>query len=946
MLAPSVRFSNFAGRDDEAALIVERYQDACRGYAGVVLIGGEAGIGKSRLLRESLSTLASEGALVAVGQCFEHAQTPLGPVAELLYESVAAWPEVLDGRPALRSTLARIAPEVATPNDAPAASDMRGLYAALIETFRLVSDHQPLAFAIEDLHWADLATLEWLQNFVSRLALEPHRAPSRALFMITYRSEELHRTHPLTLMLAKLRSGSSVRSLTLAPLAPADLRRLGRRALGKRELAPGVLDEALALSEGNPLYAEELLRHAVDESAGGGTGRALPPSVQAAALERFESLPEDDRSTLGLAAVIGRRFDAGVLTRLSGRPSELVDAALRRARNLQLIVELDRPPASYEFRHALVRGALYAEFLEVERRLLHERVARDLEGSLDAAARVAELAYHWWRAGDAAKATRYNELAGDAARETFAHADAARAYVRALDAAGDDEEREALLRAKLAEEMYFSGNLPAATEALERGIELYERFGNWEKVTDLALRGTVIAKVGCDGDAQMRWSERALETIKRRPEHELHYASLVRMADTFAFRGDPRAQEYIARAERFSPPPPSVHLQRLYIAQGLLDQARGDADASAHDYDLAVGAGEGLLDPRHRVLVRIYQSFSAMEFGRFALAEEVARDAFAGAAELGSLEPYLHAEVVTLAFRRGELDAARAALEQLSDAAILVSQPATAIDAMAILVGLQLEDENLVERFNDPRSVERAFASRVPFLIVPVAAAFAQLFADRGEIERARALLGRATREIQWAGSPWMSAWFAQYATVEDAARMREFLAVWSAPESNRAGRPLLALYDALVAARSGNDVVTPSIGAAAAFAALGTPYYQAQALELAGRPDDALAIYERIGDRRDARRLRAATASTTTQKRARGKGELTARESEVATLIASGKTNRAIAEALVLSERTVENHVASIFAKLGVASRTALAAHVAVQAHQVAASKDASKGI
>jgi DNA-binding CsgD family transcriptional regulator len=209
-----------------------------------------------------------------------------------------------------------------------------------------------------------------------------------------------------------------------------------------------------------------------------------------------------------------------------------------------------------------------------------------------------------------------------------------------------------------------------------------------------------------------------------------------------------------------------------------------------------------------------------------------------------------------------------------------------------------------------------------------VCAAFAELFADRGDPERAAALLHRAMIGTFSIGTaPWLAVALAQYGDPADFPAMHALLERWSRPRGNRAGLAYRALFEALAAQRLGADAAVRGAAAARAFSALGFPYFEALALEADARLPEALEIYRRIGDQRDAGRLEARLFPV--NRRGRTPQELTAREREIAELVAHGDSNRTIAERLVLSERTVEHHVASLLGKLGATSRTQVAAHL-----------------
>ncbi len=211
----------------------------------------------------------------------------------------------------------------------------------------------------------------------------------------------------------------------------------------------------LELAEGNPLFAEELLKDGLEF----GVSRRLPASISALFLQRLESFSADGRLLLSQAAVIGKRFDAQLLAQVSNQSFEAILTVLRTARELQIIVEDAESASSYNFRHALVREALYEELLAVEACTLHRRIAEHLEKLPESEERTIELAYHWWAAREPAKAVRYNEAAAEIAAARFASEDAVRYYDRALAFVAEGTLMQAELRDRQARQLWASSQL-------------------------------------------------------------------------------------------------------------------------------------------------------------------------------------------------------------------------------------------------------------------------------------------------------------------------------------------------------------------------------------------------------------------------------------------------------------------------------------------------------
>ena len=928
MISAPVFCRPFIGRQKELGLILERYRDAALGRGSIVLIGGEAGIGKTRFLSEARSVLERAGARYVEGQCLEHTQSPFGPFIEVLGELNAAEPAVLAGASNLRAALGRLLPELTEPERgtkrAPAGDDRHGQYLAMLHSLERFANVKVTAVAIEDLHWADLATLECIQYLALKIA------DKRALLMLTYRSDELHRKHALTPALARLARAQLVWRLELGALAGSELQSFVHHALeGHASLGAERLHEIGKLTEGNPLFLEELLKHALESAAGRHVG--LPLTVSAAVLERLAHFDPDDRAILTQAAVIGRHFQAEFLAKVSAYSLEQILAVLRRARELQLIVEEREGAGGYAFRHALVREALYSELLAAEASALHQRIATELELLPQPESRVVELAYQWWAARMPDKAARYNELAGDAAAHLLAHEDAAMFYGRALEFASELGAKQAELYAKLGSALGIAGYSQRASRALERALRYYENAGDARKTCELCLKVAAEYYIALDPQSHA-WRLRGLEAIRSIPSDPLYYAALVEVARAFLLRAEaPEGLKYLAEAERFGGIPAPAAIVNFFTYRGLAHALLGETAQGIAAYQRAVEAAAHGTDLGSSVLCHTNLGSQAIFTGELESsaraceeARRLAREGFMPLREASALAVQANA-----AFWSGDLALAR---ELLAEADVLAADfdwPFVRIQmaGAGIPVGVRLEDEALIERHLRHETLELAFSCGQSQMFGLMAVVFAELYIARGEARRAEALIHRAGEALLCAGAaPFFPVFVAAHGDAADIPKARAMLAEWSKPNENRLGHAYVALFDAHAGQREGKRVVALAEDAARRFAEIGFPDYEAQALELAERPAAALEIYRRIGDRRAARRLEQVLMPV--NKRGRLKTELTTRESEIAQLVAQGKSNRAIAEALVISERTVENHLTSIFSKLNVQSRSELTAH------------------
>lgn len=924
----SILCPRFIGREKELATVAERYQEAAAGAGAVVLIGGDAGIGKSRFLSTIRNVVEDQGGRFALALCLQHAQSPLGPLADALADLNAAQPGIL-AEHGLRARLARLLPELAEATAEPAATEnRRAQYAAIVDALRRFTQSQPLVLAVEDIHWADLATLEFLQYFAGRTET------LRLLVLMTYRSDELHRRHPLTLALPKMERAGRTTAVALRALSRAEMQSFVAAALeGHPGRIGSRLRDVVKLAEGNPLFAEELLAHATRNGDGDGDGeRSVPLSIRALILERSGVLDDRGREILCYAAALGRRFDAGLLAKLSLHPQAEVSALLRRARDLQLVQE-DRADATFVFRHALIQEAFHEDLLAAESRDLHARIAREMEAMPSSDERTMELAYHWWAARDPQKAAAFNEAAGDIAARRLALADATRLYERALEFGVEDEALEAALNAKLALALSALDPGARARRAFESSIAYYERAGDPTRVAELLLNfGRFEWKPG----AQLETRRRALEAIAPFPDNPLRFGVLTETACWYTLIADPdTAEGFLRQAAPLAGAPKLRYLAHYNSICARLALLRGDVAEMFACHERAIRVAHETTDFEELCAAYGSAAWSALQVGRvaearsnFETAIRLARERFLNDRESRNLALYAMLEVLV-----GDLRHARSLLLAAADCSVDLERPYRRIDqaVVAALLALQTGESELIDRFVRHDLVDLAFSTQEAAVFSRIARTFAALYAARDERERAAALLDRAlgaVRSIGW--DPSLAVAAASFGDPPAVSTARTMLERWAEPHDNHAGNAYLELFDALIAGRTGNDASAFANSAAGRFARIGFPIYEALALEAGGRRKEALAIYRRIGSSAEVRRLE--EALNPVNRRGRTKSQLTARETEVAELIAQGKSNKAIAEELSLSERTVEHHVASILAKLEATSRSQIAVAVAQQ--------------
>ena len=446
--------NSFVGRDHELSLLADRWRTAAEGNGRTVVILGEAGMGKSRLVDTLLNKIADQAHTAMVWQCSpDHQVKPLYPIVEHLTHAagiaeadppaeqlrriaalLASVQMPLEQNVALFAHLLAIPPDAGFALPALPPNLMRAAtIAALIEWLRRVASTKPTLVVIEDAHWIDPSTLELLTSLVGSLG------DTAILALVTGRPE-----------FASPWSGrAEVGTVGLDRLHDRECTTLAREIVGVAESHSHTVAEVVARSDGNPLYVEELSAAVLEMTAASATN--VPDSLQSSLMARLDLLGEAKRLAQ-ICSVLGRRFTLSLLTEVADlAPVQLDDG-------LALLVEHDviRPiggagAGRYEFKHALLRDAAYESLLFSSRRRLHEACGRSLELSFADVARTQPelLAQHFRLAGLAEAAGRYSELAGDRATAACAFQEAIASYEEALRqndtrAEGVDRDRRAL----------------------------------------------------------------------------------------------------------------------------------------------------------------------------------------------------------------------------------------------------------------------------------------------------------------------------------------------------------------------------------------------------------------------------------------------------------------------------------------------------------------------
>jgi DNA-binding CsgD family transcriptional regulator len=463
-----MKLPDLVGRDAELARALALLDDAADERAVVALIGGDAGVGKSRLTEEIASLAAGRGFTVLTGQCAQIGDSvPYLPLADAL-RSPAARDAV-----AARPMLGWLLPE--TGSERPAERDGAGLarqqmFGAVLGLLAELSENQPLLLVLEDLHWADASTRALL-TFLSRVLHS-----ERVVIVGTYRTDDLHRRHPLLPVLAELRRLPTVTAIDLGPLASTALAAHLSSLMPNdgRQLDAATLNSFVERSEGNAYYAEELLAASEREThqrpvpdASLAEMSELPDNLVALLLSRVEQVSDEAQRVLRAAAVAGRQGSDDKVRAASGLSDAEFDHAIREAVAHQLLVPaLD----GYRFRHALLREAVYNDLLPGERTRLHATFA-----ALLANGSPAELAYHCLASHDIPGALAASVRAGGSAERMAAPAEAHRHYEEALglwERVPDAAELAGISRLKLA---FRSASTAADSGDVPRAVQQFRR---------------------------------------------------------------------------------------------------------------------------------------------------------------------------------------------------------------------------------------------------------------------------------------------------------------------------------------------------------------------------------------------------------------------------------------------------------------------------------------
>jgi ATP/maltotriose-dependent transcriptional regulator MalT len=937
MLGVVVLAGPMVGRSDELDSLMSALADVRPGRSRVVLVGGEAGIGKTRLVEELIER--ADDTTVLVGGCVDLGDDalPFAPFAVALREPMRA---------------AGVTDLVALAGGA--SDDRRRLYEAVADLLERESEKRPILLVLEDLHWADRSTRELL----AFLARAMQGAP--VLIIGTYRSDELHRQHPLRPFIAEL--SRSVPRLDVPPLNRSALEEMLATLLG-RAPTDAELGAYSERSAGNPFILQELASCS-DQSA-------LPDSLRDVMLMRVDRLSKSTQSVLRVASLIGNDVPHRLLAVVSaegGISEAAVDDALRELIDAAMLTTSD--DTSCSFRHSLLREYVHADLMPGEHSRIHAAIAQALTDDPDLGDSqqvLLEVAHHWRAAHDLPRALPASYEAAFAAGRINAYAEQLRMFERVLELWPVIPDAGSLLNTD--EYTVLLDAAEAATKADEherflaltdRAVMFAERDGNAERTAEaLTRRGRRL--LHRDLDRAVPDIEEALRVLPDSPT-VIRAQALEALAVSQLLRGQvadalATANETVAMAQQVDDPLTEIGAL-ITLATSLTDTGEVDEGLQVMRAALSRARAEGEDILENRALTNLSDALCGL--GRHREAIEMAEQALDVASRLGLMRTYSPMPMANIADARihlGDLDGADEALAstiedsglgeagvgilaatvammrgQLDEAERLLSEtraaqgdalplPQDALpdaqvrSAIALTRGqLALALEISLAELRDP--IATGYVRYYwPLVVIAAEAASRIINADSNSDTSATAAANEALKIVEAAaatqpaagdsGAAWKTHAEALFAVVRGEATSDMWLGVASAYE--KVDEPVPRGYAILQAAECEAQAANRSVAGelvreADALACRVGPGLLRSATDAAAR---------RIGVQLDPVRQPASVPFG-----------LTDREVEVLRRVAAGRTNKQIAQELYISPKTASVHVSNILAKLGVAGR------------------------
>ncbi|KPK94044.1 MAG: hypothetical protein AMJ88_06020, partial [Anaerolineae bacterium SM23_ 63] len=496
------------GRERELGEARALWNKAISDEGQTLLISGEPGIGKTRLMREVATHAEVSGGQAIVGECYAEGGAPYGTVGQIIRRAFQRSAEdgfnlpdfVMADLLMLSPSLKISYPDIPPNPPLDPQSEQQRLFESVVALCKVLSERAPLLLVVEDVHWADSGTLSLLRHLARRLRRE------RVLLLATYREVELDEARPFNQVLMDLNREQLAVRLKLPRLSREQTKEM-LEVLFDEEMKPESLDAIYHETEGNPFFIEEVSKALVESGKlyfeDGRWHRPdiveeleIPQSVRVAIQSRIGKLPEQVQETLQLASILGREFDFDTLAEASDLDEDALIEALENAEQDQLIEEVSTEDGvTFAFAHAMIPTTLVESVRTLRRRRIHRRAASAIERTRPEDYEA--LAYHNGEAGDHDKALKYYTLAGERAAKAYANQEAETYFRSALDMARTESD-QAHLYVELGEVLFNQSRFEEAIEIWREGIKLYQGLEDKDRVAWLYARCGRAA--WCNGD--------------------------------------------------------------------------------------------------------------------------------------------------------------------------------------------------------------------------------------------------------------------------------------------------------------------------------------------------------------------------------------------------------------------------------------------------------------
>ncbi len=502
VLVDRVTRGRFVGREEELSEIANIWHQTTTGQPQVLLISGEPGIGKTRLIKELIARASAMGARSLLGENYAEGGMPYAPFAQMIQESLN--PDFnldVELSDFVMSNLARIVPGLLLQNpdlkvlpEMDPAMEQQQVFESVVAWADTLTSQTPLVMVLDDAHWSDNGSLHLLRHLIRRLK------KSRVLFALTYREIELTESNPLQSFLLDLNRDSTSHRVKLSRFTEKLTSEMLVTMLSpKGDVAPEVVKAIYHETEGNPYYIEEVCKTLLEEQKlefheGQWTVKdvqniQIPQSIKVTIQSRLNRLPESCQDLLRLAAVIGREFEYAVLKNASDLEEDTLISCLENAVSSQILREVSHGHGREEtfiFEHALIATTLRESLSGLRRQRLHKKVASAIE--ILSPDKYERLAYHYEEAGDESNALKEYIKACERALKIHANQEAERFARSALEICCKSSLDEARINALLGEALFRQDRLPDAEKFMRTAIENYYSLGDLDKMASIYAR--------------------------------------------------------------------------------------------------------------------------------------------------------------------------------------------------------------------------------------------------------------------------------------------------------------------------------------------------------------------------------------------------------------------------------------------------------------------------